>query len=228
MKKILAFSVLLALFTNNAFSQISFGGYLYSGIQLDIPHEGDETWKVNHRDGKYGGTEFGFFGTVNRDRFGAKVDTAFQPLNDEPFKVIGAYGWVNFLNKQLVMTVGKISDAAWVTNLENNYKFDDITGLRLEYSTPINGLSVGMAFDAAGYKTEEFFKQLIFGGTFVHSLFNTVIAYDFGSNTQMLFGFNFVGLDAVGVSTLGIEMRVIEMALFDKFGEVSLDEKNCL
>jgi len=225
MKKILAFSVLLALCINNAFSQITFGGYFYSGIELDIPYGSDETWKVNHRDGKYGGTEFGLFGTVSRDRFGAKVDTAFQPLTDDPFKVNGAYAWVNFLNKQLVMSVGKINDASWVTTLENNYKFDDVTGLRLEYTTPIDGLRVGVAFDAGEYDTETFFKNLIFGGTYLHSLFNAVIAYDFGSNTQMLFGFNYTGLDAIGVSTLGIEMQVIEIALFEKFGVVSLDEK---
>ncbi|MDR0761359.1 MAG: hypothetical protein LBF74_14835 [Treponema sp.] len=220
MKKIIALSVLFGVLTAGVYAQITLGGEMYTGIVLDIPSDGDESIDVNHR--KKGNTLFELTATVNKDNFGAKLDTSFIKQTDF-FRLNGIYGWAYFLNKQIRLTLGDISDAVWVTTLDNEYHLDDVSGFRLEYKTPLPGLSVGAAFDAGGYTLEKFAKQVIFGASYVHALFNTVAAYDMGSNAQTIFGFNFTGIDQL--TTAGIELKASNLALWDKLGSFVLDEE---
>ncbi|AEF81765.1 hypothetical protein [Leadbettera azotonutricia] len=221
MKKFFALSVLFAVLACGAFAQVNFGGSLYTGIELNVPNTGDESVGMRHRE--EGNTKLDLTGTVVTDNYGAKLDTTFvYPSPDNP-RLNGIYGWANFLDNQLRLSLGKISDAVWVTSLDNEYKLDDVNGLRLEYKTPLTGLSVGVAFDAGDYKVEKFLKQTILGASYVTAYFNTVIAYDMGSNGTTIFGFNFTGIDEL--STAGIELQASNMALWDTLGLLRVDEE---
>jgi hypothetical protein len=221
MKKIIVLSVLFGVLAGGVYAQIVLGGEIYTGIVLDIPSDGDESIGVNHR--KKGNTLFELTATVNKDNFGAKLDTSFVKQPSDFFRLNGIYGWAYFLNKQIRLTLGDISDAVWVTTLDNEYRLDDVSGFRLEYKTPLPGLSVGAAFDAGGYTLEKFAKQIIFGASYVHALFNAVAAYDMGSNAQTIFGFNFTGIDQL--TTAGLELKASDLALWDKMGSLVIDEE---
>jgi hypothetical protein len=221
MKKFIAVSVLLCVLAGGVFAQITLGGEFYTGVTLDIPNDGDESIGVSHRE--KGNTLFEFNAVVNKDRFGAKLDTSFVKQPTDFFRLNGIYGWTYFLDKQIRLTLGDISDAIWVTPLDNEYHLDDVAGFRLEYRTPLPGLSVGAAFDAGDYTMEKFFKQIVFGASYVHALFNTVAAYDTGSNANMIFGFNFTGIDQL--TTAAIELKGSNLALWEKMGSFILDEE---
>jgi hypothetical protein len=137
--------------------------------------------------------------------------------------VNGIYGWVNFLDNQIRLSIGDISDGVWVTSLDNEYNFDEVNGLRVEFRTPLKGLSVGVAVDAEDYTFDKFAKHFVFGGSYVSALFNGVFAYDLGNNTRTLFGFNFTGID--DLTTAGIEFSANDLALWDKVGSMVIDEE---
>ena len=67
---------------------------------------------------------------------------------------------------------------------------------------------------------------MIFGATYVNPMFNTVIAYDMGSNAQLLFGFNFTGIDKL--TSAGIQLLATNLATWDSAsvgGEILINEK---
>jgi hypothetical protein len=227
MKKCFICAALFSILSGGVFAQVSLGGNLYTGVAVDIPYEGEESIGVKHRDPKKGNTSMDLSVTalLGKGTYGAKLDTTFgliQPT-EISFTPKGIFGWANLFNNQIRFSVGKISDGVWVTSLDNEYTFDEVSGARVEYRTPLKGLSVGMAVDAGDYTFEKFAKQLIFGGSYVSTLFNTVFAYDFGSNTRTLFGFNFTGID--DLTTAGIELQASDLALWDKTGAVVIDEE---
>jgi hypothetical protein len=230
MKKFFIVSVLFGLLSVGVFAQVTLGGALYTGVALTVPDGGDESFEVRNRE--KGDSTIELAAVAARDNFGAKLDTTFiyHGSADYTFALNGIYGWVNLLDNQFRLSIGDISDAVWVTNLDNEYKFDDVSGVRVEYKTPLSGLNVGVAFDARGpatntgsYTAEEFFKQTIFGASYIHALFNAVAAYDLGSNARGLLGFNFTGIDAL--TTAGIELQASDLALWDKTGILALDEE---
>lgn len=223
MKRIIALSVLLGVLAGGVYAEVILGGELYTGVALDIPADGDESIGVNHR--KKGNTLLELTAVVNKDNFGGKLDTSFVKQPSDFFKLNGIYGWVYFLNKQIRLTLGDISDAVWVVTPDNNseYFFDDVSGFRLEYKTPLPGLSVGAAFDTGDYTLEKFAKQIVFGASYVHALFNTVAAYDMGSNAQTIFGFNFTGIDRL--TTAKIALKASNLALWDRWGSIFFDEE---
>jgi hypothetical protein len=242
MKKIIAAFALIVLAAGAVFAQLSFSGKAYAGIQLDLPDRvgrkdinGDrinEVYSAQHRD--KGAPRFDFAAAAVQENYGAKLDTTFAVTGSNPMTLNGIFGWVNFFDNSLKLSMGKLSDAAWVTSLDNEYTLDKVTGFRLEWNTPLEGLNVGAAFDVEGgtsglgqgnydNPTEQLFKQTIFGANYVHPLFNTVVAYDLGSNTQVIWGFNFTGLDFL--TTAGLELKAANLALWDKMGTLALSEK---
>jgi hypothetical protein len=222
MKKIIVLLVLFGVLAGGVvYAEITFGGEMYTGITLDIPANGDESIGVHHRE--KGNTLFELDAVVNKDNFGAKFDTSFIKQPADFFRLNGIYGWVYFLNKQIRLTLGDINDAVWVTTLDNEYHLDNVSGVRVEYKTPLPGLSVGAAFDAGDYTMEKFAKQIIFGASYVHALFNTVAAYDMGDNADAIFGFNFTGIDQL--TAAGIELKADNLALWDKTGSIFIDEE---
>ena len=208
MKKAIIVFLLISILAGGVFAQVTFSGEGFGGIRLES-HDGDETIDAFHRDEWSGVPRFDFTVTAMREDFGGRLDTTFQ-MTDDPdshFILNGVYFWGNFLDNTLRLTVGQISTAAWTTTLHSsldNYHFDDVRGLRLEYWTPVPGLRVGVAFETDGHDFESLARQMIFGGTFVHPLFSAVFAYDLGSNTRTLFGFNFTGIPDL---TAGIQLR---------------------
>jgi hypothetical protein len=221
MKNIGVALVLLGVLSGTTFAQVTLSGELYTGITLDIPSVGDESIGVNHRD--KGNTTFELDAVVSQENFGVKLDTTFIKQPIDYFRLNGIYGWTYFLDRQIRLTMGDISDAVWVTTLDNEYHLDDISGFRIEYKTPLPGLSVGASFETGDSTMEEFSQQIIFGASYVHALFNTVAAYDIGGNANAIFGFNFTGIDRL--TTAGVELKASNLALWDKMGSVFIDEE---
>jgi hypothetical protein len=224
MKKIVFLLVLFSVLAGAAFAQLTFSGDAYAGVEVKKPYEEDENFGLNFRDsGTATAPQFNFAAIATKENYGVKLDTSFIfPLAMPQVRLNGIYGWVNFLDNALRLSIGKISDAVWVTSLDNEYKWDDVTGFRVEYKTPLQGLNVGLAFDAEDRDAETFFKQIVFGASYVNPLFNTVFGYDMGSNARALFGFNFTGIDEL--SAAGIEIAATDLALWDKLGALRVDE----
>jgi hypothetical protein len=224
MKKRIALVVLLSSIVGGVFAQVMLRGDVYTGIAADIPYNGKESIGLKNRE--KGGSMMDLSATalLGNGSYGVKLDTTFSYVRpDLSFTPKGMYGWAELFNNKIRLSMGKISDGVWVTGLDNAYVFDEVTGARVEWRTPLEGLSVGMAFDAGDYTFEKFAKQLIFGGSYVSAIFNTVLAYDFGSNTQALFGFSFTGIDDLTVA--GIELRLTDLALWKTLGALAIDEE---
>jgi hypothetical protein len=224
MKKCFICAALFSILSGGVFAQVSLGGNLYTGVAVDIPYEGEESIGLYNRESEAKNSYMDLYLTAlfGKGLYGAKLDTNFN-FPPQNFTVKGIYGWANLFNDRIRLSIGGISDGVWVTSLDNEWTFDEVNGARIEYRTPLKGLSVGMAVDAGDYTFEKFAKQLIFGGSYVSTLFNAVFAYDFGSNTRTLFGFNFTGID--DLTTAGIELQATDLALWDKTGSIVVDEE---
>ena len=223
MKKFIVFALLFAVLTSGVFAQFSLTGTVYAGIQMEIPYDlnnEDETISAHHR--TEGLPLFNLVATINRDNHGARLDANFRAgvPDDEAVTVYGVYGWVDFLDNTLRLTMGRISSPVWVANLDpdNVFYFDKITGFRLEYQTPLPGLSVGAAFRTEGNDTQTLFERAIFGAAYFHPMFNAVFAYNMGSNAHLLFGLNFTSIPGIPDLTAGIQARVMHLASWDDPG----------
>jgi hypothetical protein len=224
MKKSFVFVVLFGSLAGSVSAQVMLRGNLYTGITADIPYDGEESIGLKNREKGNTVMDVSAAALLGEGAYGVKLDTTFSYLRpDITFTPKGMYGWTELFDRQIRLSLGKISDGVWVTSLDNDYTFDEIAGARVECRTPLEGLSVGMAFDAGDYTVENFAKQLIFGGSYVSAIFNIVGAYDFGSNTRALFGFNFTGID--DLTTAGIELRFTDIALWEQYGELAIDEE---
>jgi len=218
MKKAMIASLLLAVLAANMSAQLTFSGDVYIGIQFDIPY-GTHTWEtasINAEHPKEGSPRLNLVGTAMRENFGARFDATFQHTTSpaDRFSLNGVYGWATFLDNSLRFTMGQISSAVWVSSLDRDHEFyfDAVRGFRIEYNTPIQGLSVGTAFRTNEHSFETFFKQMIFGASFIHPQFNTVIAYDLGGNANLLFGFNYTGIPDLEA---GIQIMANHLASWD-------------
>jgi len=215
MKKAILVSLLVSVLAGSVFAQVTFSGTAYAGIQFQNPVGDGETITTTHREGY--SPRFNLAAAVMRENYGARLDTTFQ-MTDDPeghFSLNGIYGWVDFLDNSLRLTMGQISSAAWVTRLHarlSEYYFDKIRGFRVVYDTPLQGLSVGAAFRSEGHDLQAFSEQMIFGATFIHPLFSAVFAYDLGRNVQTLFGFNFTGIPDL---TAGLQLRATRLVSWD-------------
>ena len=228
MKKIVTVLILFSLFAGTAFAQLSFSGDVYSGIQYKRDFNDNDAVSAQHR--KEGLPLFNLIGTVGKENYGAKLDTSFQVTNDgaNSLSLHGIYGWVNFWDNQIRLTMGKISDGVWVSSLDADHEFvfDEITGVRVEYKTPIQGLRIGAALPTQDYDLEATAKRAIFGASYVNAMFNAVIAYDSGNNDNVLFGFNFTGID--NLTSAGIQVKANNLATWDNAlvgGIVQVNEK---
>jgi len=235
MKRAAFLFLLFGIIAGGAFAQVTFGGEAFVGIQLETPFSDTnqkETVGLTHRD--EGASKLNFFTTASRENYGLKLDLTYQVAAENPVSLNGLYGWARVLDKSMKLTLGQISDGIWVSNLDADHEvtFDEISGLRVDYNVPLlKGLNIGAAFPANGLTDEDFDlekmpKKVIFGASYVHYLFNAVFAYDLGSNTRMLFGFNFTGID--DLTSAGVQMKVSNMATWEDrvySGEIQLLEK---
>jgi len=218
MKKVFAVFILTTFLAGGLFAQITFSGSAYVGVRLRSEYNQDLEIDAYHREDWNRVPRLDLTATAMRQNFGARLSTIFQMDNslDGSVTIDGIYGWVNFRgfmdNDSFRLTMGQISTAVWVTRLHSSlqeYHFDDIRGFRLEYQTPVPGLSVGAAFRTDRHAIREFGREIIFGATFVQPMFSTVIAYDMSSNAHALFGFNFTGIPDL---TAGIQLRANRLA----------------
>ena len=216
--------LLVGIAAGSAFAQLTFSGEAHAGVQLQRVYGEDAAISAMHRE--YGAPKFDFTATVMRQNYGARLDTTFQMTTDPGahFTLNGIYGWAAFLDNALRLTMGQISSPVWVTRLDASlpeFRFDEIRGFRIEYATPLEGLSVGAAFRADDLSLRQFAEQIIFGATFIHPLFNAVFAYDVGRDTNALLGFNFTGIPDL---TAGFQLQATNLAIWDNvaFGSPGL------
>jgi len=214
MKKIIFISLLLSVLASGTFAQITFSGDAYIGIQLREAPGADESITTDHR--TYGSPEFNLSATVTRENYGVRLVTRFS----DTLTIRGIYGWVDFLDDSLRLSMGRFSDGHWVIQLDSDLPelfVDLITGFRFTYHTPLPGLSIGAAFRAGGQDMRAFAEQMIFGGTFTSSIFSSVFAYDLGQNVRTLFGINFPGFGFLGLHDLsaGFKLMATSLATWD-------------
>jgi len=220
MKKFIVFALLFTVLTGSAFAQLVFSGSVHAGIELEIPYDTSEDETINAHHRREGVPQFNFIASITRENFGARLDTTFRAdlAGDESLTVNGIYGWVDFLDNSLRLTMGRISSPLWVANLDpdNEFYFDKITGFRIQYSTPIPGLSVGAAFRTEANDLQQLIERTIFGATYMHPLFNMVFAYNMGGNAHSLFVFNYTGIP--DLTSAGIQVRATNLASWDDPG----------
>jgi hypothetical protein len=227
MKKFVIVSLLLGILAGNVFAQLTFSGEAYAGISLEKPlNDTDETIGTNHRE--KGAPMFNFVAAAARENYGVKLDTNFQVPGS--ISVNGIYGWVYFLNKSINLSMGKISDGKWVSSLDADHEitWDEVTGFRVDYKTPVAGLNVGVAFAADDYTLEKFGQKLLFGASYVNAMLNTVLAYDLGNNGRILFGLNYTGIDEL--TSAGVQFVAKNFSTWDSkspgfWGEFNINEK---
>jgi hypothetical protein len=223
MKRIIIGSFLVLALAGSAFAQLSLSGDAYVGFEMLKNFDADETLTPTHR--KEGAPLFNLAAIATRENYGAKLDVSFQ--SDNPFTLNGVYGWVGFMDNNLKFTMGMISDPVWVVAVDPDYEkyYDEVTGFRVEYATPLEGLSVGLAFSAENFTFKKFFEKVVMGANYINPMFNAVVAYDVGSNGNLLFGFDYTGIDDL---TAGLQMEATELATFgaDIYGgSIGLIEK---
>ena len=242
MKKALIVFLMAGVLAAGAFAQgVELRGSAYMGIRLQGGYgEGnDARFGVFHvEDGFTRPPRFDLSATAARANYGLTLDTRFLlPTNpetghpDAQFVLHGLFGWVDFGgfagNDSFRLTMGQISSPIWVTALHASlpeHKFDEIRGFRLEYNTPIPGLSVGAAFrtnrptpagEMLPMSFGRFFQQSILGATFTPPPggipVRAVLAWDFSSNTQALLGVDFTGIPDL---TAGIQLMATRLASF--------------
>jgi len=235
MKRAVLVFFLFGILVGGAFAQITFGASAYVGIQLESPFSDthtSETVSATHR--TEGPSNLDFFMTGSRDNLGFRLDLNYQIAAQDTVRLDGLYGWANLFDNSLNLAFGRISNGRWVSVLDADHKmtFDEITGFRVAYDVPlVPGLNIGAAFPAEGltdeeYDLEKFFRRVIFGASYIHPLFTAVFAYDLGSNTRMLFGFNLAGFGSL--TSAGIQVVVRNMATWDNrilTGELQVRER---
>ena len=215
MKKIIIAFLLISVLAGGAFAELSFSGSAYIGAQFRNPAGADEAITTHHRD--YASPQFNLTATVVGGNYGGRLVTRYWGSD---FIIRGIYGWVDFLDDSLRLSMGQFSDALWVIRLDSDLPelfVDLITGFRFTYHTPLPGLSVGAAFRSTGQQLEPFFEQMIFGGTYVNPLFSAVFAYDLGLNVRTVFGINFPSFGFAGIPDLsaGFKLFASNLATWD-------------
>ncbi|MCL2380758.1 MAG: hypothetical protein FWC64_04080 [Treponema sp.] len=222
MKKVIIVFVMAGVLAGSAFAQVSFSGEASMGIRLTNPPGGDESITTQHRDDILTAPRFDLSATVTRENYGARLVTRAQgsPAQGGTFGVRGIYGWVDFnglasANDSLRVAIGNFADGLWVMQLDADFSEQIIDlvqpGLHLTYATPLQGLTVGAAFRAAGQDMETLAEQMMFGGTFITPFFSTIFAYDLGNNGRTLFGVNVPTFGFAGLHDLSAGFKLFGM-----------------
>jgi len=233
MKRLLVFLLVCSVAAGAAFAQVAFSGKAYAGIRLEKV-DGEEDPKVSPEHRKEGTPVFELSSTVTKEDYGVKADVDYRPVGNT-VTVQGVYGWAGFMENSLRLAVGKIKDPLWMANIDASlpeWKFDDVAGFRVDYKTPIDGLSVGMAMavtaDPNLRSFEDTFKTPVLGASYLSPLFASVFAFDFGNNKRALLGFNFLGDPSIPGLTAGIQVQATNLGTWNSFrtmGEVTVYEK---
>jgi hypothetical protein len=229
-KKAFFLFILFAAVTGGIFAQLAWNGEFYTGLEFYAPHDSDAVTGQNHTDHHKakGITQGNLTTTYIKDSIGFKMNALFQ-ANEDPVSLVGAYGWFNFWDNQVRLSMGKISDGVWVTSLENEYVLDELSGFRVELKPKLlGGLNVGAAFHtgdpgAPAYTFKEFADGMVVGGSYIHPLFNVVAAYDRSRSGKVIGGLNYTGI--YDLTDAGIEIKYNDFYNWKYDGYIRIDEK---
>ena len=231
MKKVCITLLLVCTMAGLAFAQLTFTGDVYVGFEFLKVFDQEEQITMTPR--SESASMFNLGANLTRENYGAKMDLSFV-ASDNPMSLKRIYGWADFLDNSLRLSVGNSIDAAWVTNLDPDTErfFDEINGFRLNYRTPLTGLSVGVAFRGwdsrrgTPMNITQMGQRIIFGANYIHPMFNAVGAYDMGGNAGFQLGVNYTGMD--NLTSAGIQIRAERIASWDHpndFGQLELFQK---
>jgi hypothetical protein len=205
MKKFIAVTSMLAFFavSSGLFAQeeneeeksapvLKFSGEYVTGVSIQTPNEGDTRAVWWHDDG---GASRLRLNLLYESDIGGMKGRIQQSLNPEfTMKIAGsddlkftmldhvaiggwAYGWINLLDKMVVISAGKIDDSIWGTGGVADVSFDGVSGVRLAVA-PIDGLSLGLAVPFAPGNGQELsvpFKNMNFGVKYTASAFTAAV-----------------------------------------------------
>jgi hypothetical protein len=222
--------ILFAVATGGIFAQLAWNGEFYTGLEFYAPHGSKGVISQDHTDHNKakGITQGNITATYINGGFGMKINTLFQ-ANADPVSLVGAYGWFNFWANQIRLSMGKISDGVWVTSLENEYVLDELSGFRLELKPKLlSGLNIGAAFHtgdpgAPTYTFKDFADGMVLGGSYIHPLFNVVVAYDRSRSGKVIGGINYTGI--YDLTDAGIEIKYNDFYNWKYDGYIRIDEK---
>ena len=231
MKKAIIVFLLVSALAGSAFAQLTFSGSAYAGVRFQNSVGDGETITTHHRE--EGVPRFDFTATAMRENYGVRLDTTFRAQDGEDAESLslnGIYGWVDFegpLGSDPVrLTIGHMSSTPWVLprfhHSHSVIEFGDIRGFRVEYTTPLPGLSAGFALRGEGLNLEHTFERAVIGATYIHPMFSAVFSYDWSANGRAMLGFNFTGIPDL---TAAFQLEASRIASWDDdlfFGTIDM------
>lgn len=220
MKKFIAVACMLALFvvSSGLFAQeeekpapaLKFSGEYVTGVSIQTPNEGDTQAKWWNDDAGASQLQLNLLYESDIGGMKARIQQSLDPEIDTTASgssskvtlgghvALGgwAYGWVNLLDKMVVISAGKIDDNIWGTGGVTDYDFDAVSGVRLAIN-PIDGLSLGLAvpFAAGDQEVSLPFKNMNFGAKYAAPAFSASVGLKLNDDgdktgTEVLFGVN--------------------------------------
>lgn len=216
---------------------LKFSGEYVTGISIQTPNEGDTQAKWWNDDAGASRLRLNLLYESDIGGMKARIQQSLDPSsdvtvttkdnNDDDVETsaklalgghvaIGgwAYGWVNLLDKMVVISAGKIDDNIWGTGGVVDSNFDAVSGVRLAVA-PIDGLSLGLAVPFAqgdGQEVSLPFKNMNFGAKYTAPAFSVAVGLKLNAKlnsadeeetgTEVLFGVN-VPLGAITANLTG-------------------------
>jgi hypothetical protein len=161
---------------------LKFSGEYVTGVSIQTPKEGDTQAKWWHDDAGASRLRLNLLYESDIGGIKGRIQQSLDPSisiegSDTTFSgniAFGgwAYGWVNLLDKMVVISAGQIDDNIWGIGNVADFNFDAVKGVRLAVN-PIDGLSLGLAvpFVQGGEEVSLPFKNMNFGAKYGTSAF---------------------------------------------------------
>jgi hypothetical protein len=208
MKRFIFIPLILAFFTVQAFAQLTVTGEMKTGLLQKTVEDGinpaETRTDAGSKDDAGGGA--GRF-RMNVDYFIPEINIGFKfriNLEDWPTPQNGMwsyfFGYGNFFNDQLTVSIGKLGASPWGTGGPDLWKELEQVGtkggMRFEYKPSfVPGLNVGFVIntfdkDVDQYPTEEpitfldVLQESIIGASYTHDYFHVRAAYRFDSEVD--------------------------------------------
>jgi hypothetical protein len=213
--------------SSSAPAVLTLGGKASAGLQIDADDSGNTVSALHRKDGS---PLFNLTAVAQTENYGIKLDTDLRAETGNELTLNGIYGWAAFMDGDLRVSVGKISDAKWVAAIDPSIperSYDDITGARVDWNVPdVQGLNVGFALRANEWDAETMLKNTVFGASYNRDSLSSVLAYDMSGNGNILAGVNYsdvvprldagLRLEATNLNTFGADLFPGQMAVYEK------------
>jgi hypothetical protein len=198
---------------------LKFSGEYVTGVSIQTPKEGDTQAKWWHDDAGASRLRLNLLYESDIGGIKGRIQQSLDPSIDvttsspgSPSSVVlggnvavggWAYGWVNLLDKMVVISAGQIEDGIWGVGGVVDTNFDAVKGVRLAVN-PIDGLSLGLAVPFAQGGGEEVslpFKNMNFGAKYATPAFSVALGLKLNAKAKTATDDEKTGVDvAFGVN----------------------------